>query len=120
MSICWQCSEIFKLDDDAIEEDMPKCFDCRFGLAKSTLKFDFTLDDKMQINAAMRKAGVERLDEMNPQDISQSQLLGLLPNNNVLNAYREFQNRTHAPINPKAIEKDEIEVIEPSDDEGDE
>ena len=28
-SLCWECSEQFTLDEDAIAEDMPRCIKCR-------------------------------------------------------------------------------------------
>jgi hypothetical protein len=28
-AICWECSEQFTVDEYALRDDMPKCFDCR-------------------------------------------------------------------------------------------
>ena len=28
-AVCWECGETFTLDEEALKDEMPKCFDCR-------------------------------------------------------------------------------------------
>jgi hypothetical protein len=36
-SICWGCGREFPLDEDALEEDMPRCIECRSGLKEKDI-----------------------------------------------------------------------------------
>jgi hypothetical protein len=34
-SMCWQCDKVFILDNDAMQEDKPRCIECRLGKSDS-------------------------------------------------------------------------------------
>lgn len=31
-SICWECRQKFTMDEDSMQEDMPRCIDCKLGI----------------------------------------------------------------------------------------
>src|SRR5262245_61969399 len=43
---CWECGEIFKLDETALKDDMPKCSDCRTGVSADDISKMIELREK--------------------------------------------------------------------------
>jgi len=52
MSVCWGCSEDFKLDSYALKDDRPMCIDCRTPDEKKEI--DDELDIRLKIAARDR------------------------------------------------------------------
>jgi hypothetical protein len=46
-SICWQCGAEFTVTEEAMQDDMPKCEECRLGI------------DVDQLSALLKEKGIE-------------------------------------------------------------
>lgn len=101
-AVCWECGDNFTLDEHALEDEMPKCIDCRNEAAG--LPSGDVLGDYIQTKLALAKAGVKSIDELSLSQIKSMQNLGILPKN-------------LPKLEPVVEEKDEIEVIEPTEEE---
>lgn len=97
MSECWGCSEDFKLDEEAIKMEMPYCPVCRLRESGGPSPADLAAHFERQL--ALAKAGVKDESELTPQQRATMKALGI--------PLRE----------PDEPEKDEIEVIEPTEDD---
>lgn len=39
-AVCWECGELFTVDEDALRDEMPKCADCRLVRVNEDMTFD--------------------------------------------------------------------------------
>ncbi len=101
MSICWGCSQEFKLDDDAIQSDMPQCYECR--TPKDQL--DNMAELEVRIEIAMKK-GIP-VSEVTQEQINRVRLL----RGDIIQSIQ-----TDKPVQ-KDSETDQIEIIEPENEE---
>lgn len=92
-ALCWECGEVFTLDEYALRDDMPKCHSCR------TKSVDgFNLEDYMAKQTAKRNQLIQEGHEMECESL----IGGVCNCASIRDA--QFDNQV-----------DEIEVDEPDD-----
>ena len=75
--VCWNCGEIFTIDEVALRDDLPFCEDCRANRAgELTIAQKSTL---VEVREALAKQGVESEDELTPLQKSMLEMFGKLP-----------------------------------------
>jgi len=67
MSVCWGCGEDFKLDEDSVKEEMPKCLTCRVP------EVDALADIDIRVRIA-RSRGIE-LSDVTQEEINRVKLI---------------------------------------------
>lgn len=100
---CNECEEIFRLDEYALKEIMPRCGACREGLRK--------IEDRSRLQKALTKLGVENVSELNDAQRNMLEALGLLQRTSIQEEVTEdkpeseYVASTDTPITTVETEK---------------
>jgi hypothetical protein len=95
-AVCWGCGDNFKVDNDSLKEEQPRCFDCRSDKDAMSRKIDKMLRDQ----------GVTDVNDL-PERLQEK-----------IRVLREIKDIEPRPVtSPKIVEEDkpESEYVPPSD-----
>jgi hypothetical protein len=106
MSVCWECGEVFRLDERALQDDQPKCVECRENEGSA-----YTAQERADIFEAIQirnKEGVKTFAEVPRAKLARMETLGFYERGQVDRMYEVMRK-----FEPPTDEPDEIEVYEP-------
>lgn len=75
-SICWECGEVFVLDERALQDDQPICDSCNMKRQGKPSLGD--INEYIEQKMALAKMGVQSIDELTPAKRRMLESLGVI------------------------------------------